>query len=555
MYSFSTFLKVFEDDVNVEKFIKNKESNVKEKMYILVIGEESIENERIKFFDTVDRYKNAVIFYHRDLDGVASAIYMKTFLKERGYKDIIYIPLNYGAAMFDYPRNILSLDDYLTIVVDFAVPIQKAKYQFDHHIERGENINDVILFRKESRSCVEYMQNVLIRKKYWDDYELDCISRVDSASFSRDDLNYLFFLYDKDIIEEYKKSKDRKNFLWKLILYCNLLILNGKNINDYINNIVANSSTSIISLYMNIIKSINSGLFVRRGKVYNLYDILNSILDFMNIRKKEISDNLIIVPYGKEKEYIDKYVSYENYYKKEKKLEGVFLSFKELGILLQIGMGSMVTKGGYNRYYGFLADIDTEYLIYYYYPLPLIQISYNPFLKDRKTNLNISSIVEETIYQMNLLKNYFVELKYLKYFKSNFNRMLSKFDKELGIQFEEAFGSGGYYENIDLYRKIKDKYIVLSKEERLKLKDCFDQPVNVQVSILNQKNKLVTRAEKNPYSCLEGYYFKPIDILKLEAGGHEKIYNLPLLVPDVKLCFSVVKFITNVFINRVRRIL
>ena len=297
------------------------------------------------------RYPKAKIYFHQDLDGVATAIAMKKYLENNGINVVDSEIIQYGDKEFSV-KKLDANGDTMPVLVDFAHGKPMFVIHTDHHDRQaGAEETGATSFRP-SRSNVETISQIVSPKDIFPETDLRLISTVDSADYAKYDItpeqviNYLFKM-DKD--SDLRKNK----FAMGLVL--NKLLLAFKNKPQFLENLVINSEPS-------------------------LYSILNQIKKEMGSRRLPEPEQL----QRNAKQYMDTMKSSPNV-----KLVG--------NIIVQYGGGSMMNPGSYDRYTPFKNNPEADFLVIAW-PLGLLQASCNPFKKERELKgVNLGDIAQEVL--------------------------------------------------------------------------------------------------------------------------------------------------------------
>ena len=93
--------------------------------------------------DLLNRYKKAKIYFHQDLDGVATAIAMKKYLEDNGIDVVDAHIIQYGDKEFPVKKNDAQ-GDIMPVLVDFAQVKPMFVIQTVHHdkqvgVEKGNS--------------------------------------------------------------------------------------------------------------------------------------------------------------------------------------------------------------------------------------------------------------------------------------------------------------------------------------------------------------------------------------------------------------------------------
>ena len=297
------------------------------------------------------RYPKAKIYFHQDLDGVATAVAMKKYLENNGIKVTDSEIIQYGDKEFAV-KKLDANGDTMPVLVDFAHGKPMFVIHTDHHDRQaGAEETGATSFRP-SRSNVETISQIVSPKDIFPETDLRLISTVDSADYAQYDItpeqviNYLFKL---DTDSDIRKNK----FAMGLVL--NKLLLAFKNKPGFLENLVMSSEPS-------------------------LYSILNQIKKEMEQRRLPNPEQL----QKNAKQYMDTMKNSPNV-----KLVG--------NIIVQYGGGSMFNPGSYDRYTPFKNNPEADFLVIAW-PLGLLQASCNPFKKDRELKgVNLGEIAQEVL--------------------------------------------------------------------------------------------------------------------------------------------------------------
>ena len=235
-----------------------------------------------------------------------------------------------------------------------------------------------------------------------------------------------------------------------MALVTNKLLLAYKNKPKFLENLVMNSSPSLLNIYLNIVKQ-------AKEEGYVSPDVMKSNLEDY-IQKQKESDNV---------QYI-----------------------KDYGIISQYGGGALFKPGAYDRYVPFKNYPDANFLVIAW-PLGLLQASCNPFKASRELKgVNLGEIAQEVLGEHESeLKEKKITVDTIKYFAEKhksfdessvgftFKDMLAMFeDTAGGIQGldKPPKGSPADYTSErwqNAIKKVMDKpYSKLSERERKALK-------------------------------------------------------------------------------------
>lgn len=287
------------------------------------------------------RYKKAKIYFHQDLDGVTTAIAMKKYLENQGFKVVDCEIIQYGEKEWAVKKPDGS-GEIMPVLVDFAHGKPMFEIHTDHHDSQVGVEKDTATSFKHSRSNVETISQTISPKDLFKDEDLYVVSTIDSANFAVNQItpkmvmNFVF-KYDKD------KSVRRNKMMMGLVVNKLLLAYKNNNVNgrDLLEYLVMNCEPSLENLYNTITK-------IAKDQGYASVETMQK--------------------------------NQENYLQDRSK-EGVIQ--KEGGVLHQFGLGSM-KKGSYDRYTPFELNPDADFLVTGIgAPVGLVQASCNPYKEDR----------------------------------------------------------------------------------------------------------------------------------------------------------------------------
>lgn len=296
-----------------------------------------------------DRYPKAEIYFHQDLDGVTTALAMKSYLEDNGIEVVGAHIIQYGDKEFSVKKNDAK-GDIMPVLVDFAHGKPMFTIHTDHHdrqvgVEKGTSKQ----FRG-ARSNVETISQIVSPKDIFPSSDILLINTVDSADFAKHNIspeevvNYIFRL-DKE------KPLQKNKMLLGLVI--NKLLLAFKNKPGFLEELVMDSEPSLMSI-LNTIKQ-----WMRRTNAAKPEELQKNAEDYATKMKDfpKVSDNIIF----------------------------------------QYGGGSMYKPGSYDRYTPFRNNPEADFLIMAW-PMGLVQASCNPFKKERELKgVNLGEIAQEVL--------------------------------------------------------------------------------------------------------------------------------------------------------------
>ena len=353
----------------MKKIIRLKESDLTKVIKNIIVESGIRDINKI-----ADRYQKAKIYFHQDLDGVTTAIAMKEYLKQYGIETVDCEVIQYGDKEWSIKKPEGS-GDVMPVLVDFAHGKPMFVIHTDHHdtqagVEKGTSTNF-----KSSRSNVETISQSISPKELFPTEDLTLISTVDSANFAPNDIsvdevnNYIFNL-DKD------KSVPKNKMALGLVI--NKLLLAFKNKPDFLEELVMQSTPSLLNILTNIKR-------IMKEKGYASIDTLqqnrdNYVQSMKNHPNVKVMDNIIV----------------------------------------QYGGGNMMKPGSYDRYTPFKNNPEADFIVIAW-PLGLVQASCNPFKKERALKgVNLGEVKDEVLSKWETqLKQKEVPLSTIKWVSEN----------------------------------------------------------------------------------------------------------------------------------------
>lgn len=468
-------------------------------------------------------YDKAEIYFHQDLDGVTTAIAMKNYLERNGISVIDCHVTQYGSKEFavkkidlekQYSQAVqaflnkklnlsikLSGDlmkedtvnavekyqesigeeptgiwgDYLVknmpesdkvelrnlvkdycvvpVLVDFAHGKPMFVIHTDHHLSQvGVEKGTSKQFRG-ARSNVETISQVVSKSDIFPNTDILLISTVDSADFARQGYTYddvINYIYELDKGASVKQNKMLFGFV------VNKLLLAFKNERGFLESLVMNSTPSLISIYMNIRNWMKE----------------NGAPSLEKLQAASIA-------------YKDRMKDYEKQTVENK-------------IIFQIGGGYM-RKGEYDRYTAFRNNPDEEFFIMFWDTIGLVQVSCNPFKKDKLVkDINLDKIAKEILAEYEeFLKSVEIPLDYIK-------RISEK---------EAVEGSVGF--------TFDDFEAIYGNE--FKSYAAGDRTLNIISSIMSKPYKLLSYKQKD---LVKKITIPAWTYIMRNSGGHKCITNI-----------------------------
>ena len=519
-------------------------------------------------------HKTAEIYFHKDLDGVTSALAMKTFLKN--YYQIETVDchvIQYGGLEYAIKHH---QPDNLAVLVDFAHGKPMFHIQSDHHDKQVGAEDTESTYFKHARSNVEILSGEVSYSDVFTSTDIELIKTVDSADFLRNDIKpedvqNSIFKYEKADTAE--KNRYMMGFVVNrlLLAYKNKRItvksLDGKT--DHINKnilecLVLDSTASLYSMFNNIRNYINNAKTSdRAGKLATPEEIKQNLENYIGRMKDygfvegedgevyEIGRNELEIlkqingmhdskdadlakKVGISKEEYDDYItrlmdkkylffndrndtySVGSFGRKviagQKAVKGIHMD-EDYKILMQYGGGNMMQPGSYDRYTPFKNFPEAEFLCIVW-PMGLIQVSCNPFKEKKLKDINLGEIAKEVLAKHEtMLKKYYVSLESVKNEFEN-SQDWRQMQRAEGEEYE---GVGFKYSDLEafysdcVYEK-KDNKIVNVDIKRPEVKDAMD----VLHKDLTQDQKDLLNSMKIPVW----------ELITRNSGGHPSITNI-----------------------------
>jgi hypothetical protein len=441
-----------ETPINEEVGLRNLKKIAKglDTMDQALSGTESIEKNpsvaanRTDITNIVGSNRKCEIYFHKDLDGVTSALAMKQILK--GQYDIETVDchtIQYGGLEFAVQQ---PKEGNLAVIVDFAHSKPMFTIATDHHQEQVGAEDTKSTYYKHSRSNVETISGEIAKQEIFPKGDIEFIQTIDSANFLKwdikpEDIQQSIFKLDKS--QPMEKIKFTMGFVVNrlLLAYKNKRITvkskDGKR--DHINRnflecLLLDSNPNLYSMYNNIQHYITSARTSDRlGKLATPEDLATNLGNYI----------------GRMKTYKDK--SYDENYK----------------IIQQYGGGDMMKPGSYDRYVVFKNTPDSEFLCIIW-PMGLIQVSCNPFKEKKLQDINLGEIAKEVLGKYeSVFKRYFISLEAIKQVyetSQDWNQMQKAIGEEydgIGFKFSdlEAFYMDCIYNKLDKVVNILNKVV------------------------------------------------------------------------------------------------
>lgn len=412
------------------------------------------------------KYKEAVIYFHKDLDGVASAISLKEYLKKYGIKTIDAFPIQYGGEEYAVPKPPPG-KGIIHALVDFAHGKTTMQIHTDHHegqvgVEKGTSTSFV-----KTPSNAAYISQVLSPGDIFPPKDMKILNTVDSADFASqgitpDDIFRAVFKVNKNINVE--KNHRAMGFA------VNKLTLSYKNKPGFLTKLVLQAKPSLISMYNVVVK-------LAKAEGYKAPEEVEAgTMDYVSQQKEKIVQGSV------------------SDVKNLKSGQHVIIGTT----LVQYGGGGMFK--GYDRYTPFKNNPDVDFMTIVW-PMGLIQLSQNPF-KAGKSKYHLGNLVMKEV---------------MPKFKSELSKKMVTLDTikwmfERDIKKEDANAMGFTF---------KDLLALFEKDLKgLAPKGSFRDMI---MDITNKPHKMLSWKQKD---ILKKVSISVWDIIISQSGGHPAITNL-----------------------------
>ncbi len=419
--------------------------------------------------DALKGYSKAKIYFHKDLDGLCSAICFKEFIFNRyGIVTTSAETIQYGSEEYSVKP---PKDDEIPILVDFSHGKPMIKIWTDHHdgqvgVDDGQSTHFA-----STPSNTQYISETISPTSIFSDEDIKIISMIDVAGFATyglkpDDIINSVFTWD------FSLSNEANNIIRGLA--ANKLLLSYKNKEDFMSKIVLLARPSLASIYSNILKIVAEERY---------------------IAPVEVSRNS------------------ENYYQQRvSKKSNVSISNLKNGgscmigsTVIQNGGGFMGRGNQYDRYTIFKVWPNCHYLLTMW-PMGLVQLSKNPFIPlENMTHLGD------------------LAAKVLRDFESDLKEEVITLDR-LKYEFERDVIKKGITDAVGF---CWHDYEALYKDKMRGVSSSNKWWTNMIMDISDKPYKWLSNKQK---AILKRVTVSAWDVIKASSGGHKDITNLSGLV-------------------------
>jgi hypothetical protein len=368
-------------------------------------------------------YKTAEIYFHKDLDGVTSAIAMKEFLKN--YYQIETVDchiIQYGGLEYAVKNH---KEGNLCVLVDFAHGKPMFHIATDHHDKQSGAEDTQSTYFKHTRSNVETISGEISYSDIFTHEDIELIKTVDSANFlandiKPEDVQNSIFSTNKNL------SPSKNRFMMGFVVNRLLLAYKNKRITtksldgkrNHINRnilecLTLDSTGSLYSMFNNLKNYINNAKTTDKlGRLAtpeeikaNLSDYIDRMKNYSFIEDPSTGDVSEYDPTNwRHKKMLDTGAQIG---------KGVHFD-EEYNIVTQYGGGSMIKAGSYDRYVVFKNNPKADFNCIAW-PMGLLQVSCNPFKEKALKEINLGEIAKEVLAKHeSILKRFFVSLESIK---------------------------------------------------------------------------------------------------------------------------------------------
>ena len=467
----------------------------------------------------ISGYKTCEIWLHKDLDGVTSALAMKSFLKT--YYDIETVDahiIQYGSMEFAIKKG---NPDTLKVLVDFAHGKPMFKIQSDHHDKQVGAGDTQGTYFKPARSNVEIISGEISYSDVFTPGDVELIRTVDSANFianniTPEDVQNSIFKFKREL------SGEKNRFMMGFVVNRLLLAYKNKRISiksmdgktDHINRnilecMVLDCNPSLYSMFNNIRHYINNARVSDRAGVLakpevlmqNLTNYIERMKNYRFIEDPDTGDVSEFDPNSSKHKFLSSV-------KGAKVGKGVHYDDKHK-IIIQYGGGNMMQPGSYDRYVPFKNFPDANFICIIW-AMGLIQVSCNPFKEKMLKDINLGEIAKEVVAKHQpILTKILVSLDCIKK-EFETSQDWKKMQKEEGPDY---VGVGFKYSDLEAFYgdcTYKDgKVVNISNQE---LKDSM--------------NTVYDNLSTEQFSILKSYKISVWELITRNSGGHPSITNI-----------------------------
>jgi hypothetical protein len=471
----------------------------------------------------VEGFKTCEIWFHKDLDGVCTALGVKSFFKT--YYQIETVDchiIQYGGIEYSVKSG---QSGTLKILCDFAHGKPLFNIQFDHHDRQVGADDTESTYFKSARSNVETISGEISYGEIFTQQDIELIKTVDSANFltyniKPEDVQNSIFKYKRE--DTAAKNRFMMGFVVNrlLLAYKNKRItvtsLDGKR--DHVNRnmlecLTLDSTASLYSMFNNIRHYINnaktsdrSGVLAKPEEIsQNLSNYIEAMKKYRFIEDPDTGEVSEYDPNNRKHDYLSRSGA--------KIGKGVHYDEK-YNIISQYGGGSMIKPGSYDRYVPFKNNPDANFICIVW-PMGLVQVSCNPFKEKKLKDINLGEIAKEVLAKHEpLLSKFYISLESVKK-EFETSQDWKQMQKAEGDDYE-----GVGFKFSDLQAFYAD--CVFKKEDKSIVKVNIDDENRLKESM----NTLYQNMDESTKSLLSNLKIPVWELIIRNSGGHPSITNI-----------------------------
>ena len=466
--------------------------------------------------------KTCEIYFHKDLDGVTSALAMKQFLKTYYQVETVEAhQIQYGGMEFAIknhkPGNLVCL-------VDFAHSKPMFHIATDHHDSQVGAEDTKATYFKSARSNVEIISGEISYSDMFTPGDVELIKTVDSANFLKhnltpSDIQNSIFKFSREL------GGEKNRFMMGLVVNRLLLAHKNKRISlksmdgkrDHINKnilecMVLDCNPSLYSMFNNLRHYINNARTNdKAGVLAKPEEIAANLADYIQRMK---SYKFIETGEGDVQEYDPTNWRHQQILKSGAKIsKGVHFD-EEYKIIMQYGGGAMFKPGSYDRYVAFENNPEANFNCIVW-PMGLIQVSCNPFREKALPKINLGEIAKEVLAKHQpIFSKILVSLDSLKK-EFETSQDWKKMQKEEGPDYE---GVGFKYSDLSAFYK---DCIYKQSEKDLKLYD-----ISTDDKLKEAMNTVYDKMSFEQKNYLKYLKISVWELITRNSGGHPSITNI-----------------------------
>jgi len=467
----------------------------------------------------VGNNKEFEIWFHKDLDGVTSALAMKYFLETYYKLKLVDCHIiQYGGMEFAVKEGKKGT---LKVLVDFAHSKPTFQIATDHHDKQIGAGDTKSTYFKTARSNVEIISGEISYSDVFTPGDIELIQTVDSANFLKhnlkpEDIQNSIFQFKREL------SGEKNRFMMGFVVNRLLLAYKNKRISvkgmdgkrDHINRnilecMVLDCNPSLYSMFNNIRHYITNARVSDRAGVLakpeelmkNLSNYIDRMKNYRFIEDPDSGEVSEFDPSSRKHQFLSSA-------KGAKVGKGVHYDEKNK-IIIQYGGGNMIQPGSYDRYVPFKNFPEANFICIIW-AMGLIQVSCNPFKEKKLKDINLGEIAKEVISKHQLILNKI--LISIDCIKKEFetSQDWKKMQKEEGVDY---VGVGFKYSDLEAFYDgciYKNGEIVDIKN--LDIKGIMDT--------------IYDKLNDEQLSTLKEYKIPVWELITRNSGGHSSITNL-----------------------------